>query len=62
MQITTALMQYQFDLFIRPEWSQFANCFGLVTFAGAVFAWLLIGTLELDTLLPLVREYHLFGK
>ena len=28
---------------------------------GVVFAWLLIGTLHLDTVLPLIKEYHLLG-
>ena len=49
------------DLFTRTGWSEFTNGFWLGGCGGAVFAWLLIGSLHLDTLLPLVREYHLFG-
>ena len=49
------------DLFTKEGWSDFASGFWLGGCGGAVFAWLLMGTLHLDTLLPLVREYHLFG-
>jgi len=49
------------DLFTRNGWSDFSNGFWLGGCGGAVFAWLLVGTLHLDTLLPLVRQYHLFG-
>ena len=35
--------------------------YGLGGTGGAVFAWLLIGTLHLDTVLPLIKEYHLLG-
>ncbi len=49
------------DLFTRAGWADFTNGFWLGGTGGAVFAWLLIGTLHLDILLPLVRQYHLFG-
>ena len=49
------------DLFTRSGWADFTSGFWLGGCGGAVFAWLLIGTLHLDMLLPLVREYHLFG-
>ena len=49
------------DLFTKNGWSDFASGFWLGGCGGAVFAWLLMGTLHLDMLLPLVRQYHLFG-
>ena len=49
------------DLFTKNGWSDFASGFWLGGCGGAVFAWLLMGTLHLDSLLPLVRQYHLFG-
>ena len=49
------------DLFTKAGWSDFASGFWLGGCGGAVFAWLLMGTLHLEVLLPLVRQYHLFG-
>ena len=49
------------DLFTRAGWSDFTNGFWLGGTGGVVFAWLLIGTLHLDTVLPLIKEYHLLG-
>ena len=49
------------DLFTRAGWNDFTNGFWLGGTGGAVFAWLLIGTLHLDTVLPLTKEYHLLG-
>ena len=49
------------DLFTKSGWADFASGFWLGGCGGAVFAWLLMGTLHLDMLLPLVRQYHLFG-
>ncbi len=49
------------ELFTKEGWSDFASGFWLGGCGGAVFAWLLMGTLHLDMLLPLVKQYHLFG-
>ena len=49
------------DLFTRAGWNDFTNGFWLGGTGGVVFAWLLIGTLHLDTVLPLIKEYHLLG-
>ena len=49
------------DLLTRNGWNDFTNGFWLGGNGGVVFAWLLIGTLHLDTLMPLIREYHLLG-
>ena len=49
------------DLFTRAGWNDFTNGFWLGGTGGVVFACLLIGTLHLDTVLPLIKEYHLLG-
>tara|TARA_Y100001968_G_scaffold133859_1_gene122107 strand:+ start:735 stop:1265 length:531 start_codon:yes stop_codon:yes gene_type:complete len=49
------------DLFTKSGWADFASGFWLGGCGGAVFAWLLMGTLHLDVLMPLIRQYHLLG-
>tara|TARA_B100000700_G_C14426125_1_gene570405 strand:- start:10 stop:585 length:576 start_codon:yes stop_codon:yes gene_type:complete len=44
------------DLFTRKGWSDFTNGFWLGGCGGAVFAWLLCGTLHLDTIMPMIRN------
>lgn len=43
------------DLFTRTGWADFTSGFWLGGCGGAVFAWLLCGTLHLDTITVLVR-------
>lgn len=43
------------DLFTRTGWADFTSGFWLGGCGGAVFAWLLCGTLHLDTLMPIVK-------
>ena len=49
------------DLFTKKGWADFTSGFWLGGCGGAVFAWLLMGTLHLDMLIPMFRQYHLFG-
>jgi len=44
------------DLFTRSGWGDFTNGFWLGGCGGAVFAWLLCGTLHLDTIMPMLRS------
>ncbi len=44
------------DLFTRVGWADFTSGFWLGGCGGAVFAWLLCGTLHLDTITVLVRN------
>ena len=44
------------DLFTRVGWADFTSGFWLGGCGGAVFAWLLVGTLHLDTLIPIIRN------
>ena len=43
------------DLFTRTGWADFTSGFWLGGCGGAVFAWLLCGTLHLDTIMPIVK-------
>ena len=44
------------DLFTKAGWADFTSGFWLGGCGGAVFAWLLCGTLHLDTVLPMIRS------
>ena len=44
------------DLFTKTGWADFTSGFWLGGCGGCVFAWLLCGTLQLDKILPLVRD------
>ena len=44
------------DLFTKSGWSDFTSGFWLGGCGGAVFAWLLCGTLHLDTVMPMIRS------
>ena len=44
------------DLFTRSGWSDFTSGFWLGGCGGAVFAWLLCGTLHLDTIMPMLKS------
>ena len=46
----------QKDLFRRAGWDDFTSGFWLGGCGGAVFAWLLVGTLHLDTILPIIKN------
>ena len=43
------------NLFTRSGWADFTSGFWLGGCGGAVFAWLLCGTLHLDTIMPIVK-------
>tara|TARA_Y100000589_G_scaffold81992_1_gene75941 strand:- start:2968 stop:3531 length:564 start_codon:yes stop_codon:yes gene_type:complete len=43
------------DLFTKSGWADFTSGFWLGGCGGAVFAWLLCGTLHLDTIMPMIR-------
>jgi len=44
------------DLFTKNGWADFTSGFWLGGCGGAVFAWLLCGTLHLDTVMPMIRS------
>ena len=44
------------DLFTKAGWADFTSGFWLGGCGGAVFAWLLCGTLHLDTVMPMIRS------
>tara|TARA_B100000212_G_scaffold300210_1_gene245459 strand:- start:801 stop:1373 length:573 start_codon:yes stop_codon:yes gene_type:complete len=44
------------DLFTKSGWADFTSGFWLGGCGGAVFAWLLCGTLHLDTVMPMIRS------
>ena len=49
------------DLFTRTGWADFTSGFWLGGCGGAVFAWLLVGTLHLDTIMPIVKNIWTTG-
>ena len=49
------------DLFTREGWADFTSGFWLGGCGGAVFAWLLCGTLHLDTIMPIVKNVWAAG-
>ncbi len=49
------------DLFTRTGWADFTSGFWLGGCGGAVFAWLLCGTLHLDTITPLIKNIWVGG-
>ncbi len=49
------------DLFTRSGWADFTSGFWLGGCGGAVFAWLLCGTLHLDTIMPIVKNVWAAG-
>mgnify|MGYP001197479175 FL=1 len=49
------------ELFTRTGWSDFTSGFWLGGCGGAVFAWLLCGTLHLDTIMPIVKNVWAAG-
>ena len=44
------------DLFTREGWNDFTSGFWLGGCGGAVFAWLICGTLHLDTIMPMIKS------
>ena len=49
------------DLFTRTGWADFTSGFWLGGCGGAVFAWLLVGTLHLDTIMPIIKNVWTAG-
>ena len=49
------------DLFTKAGWADFTSGFWLGGCGGAVFAWLLVGTLHLDTIMPLIKNIWTAG-
>ena len=49
------------DLFTRSGWADFTSGFWLGGCGGAVFAWLLVGTLHLDTIMPIIKNIWTAG-
>ncbi len=49
------------DLFTRTGWTDFTSGFWLGGCGGAVFAWLLCGTLHLDQIMPIVKNVWAAG-
>ena len=49
------------DLFTRTGWADFTSGFWLGGCGGAVFAWLLVGTLHLDTIMPIIKNIWTAG-
>ena len=49
------------DLFTRAGWADFTSGFWLGGCGGAVFAWLLVGTLHLDTIMPIIKNIWTAG-
>tara|TARA_Y100001970_G_C14240975_1_gene864883 strand:+ start:84 stop:680 length:597 start_codon:yes stop_codon:yes gene_type:complete len=44
------------DLLTRKGWSKFTSGFWIGGCGGVIFAWLLCGTLNLDTIMPIMRN------
>ncbi len=49
------------DLFTKIGWADFTSGFWLGGCGGCVFAWLLCGTLHLDTIMPLIKGIWVGG-
>ena len=49
------------DLFTRAGWADFTSGLWLGGCGGAVFAWLLVGTLHLDTIMPIIKNIWTAG-
>lgn len=49
------------DLFTKSGWADFTSGFWLGGCGGVVFAWLLCGTLHLDTIMPMIKNISAGG-